>query len=42
MTTVPQGHDPQQLRRRNWRLTLLLVGVALVFYVGFFIAVSNR
>jgi len=41
MTTLPDRPE-QQTRRRNARLALLLVGVALVFYVGFFIAVSNR
>ncbi len=28
--------------RRNWRLAALLALVAVGFYVGFFIAVSNR
>ena len=28
--------------RRNWRLAVLLAIVAVGFYVGFFIAVSNR
>lgn len=29
-------------RRRNWRLAVLLALVAVGFYAGFFIAVSNR
>jgi multidrug resistance efflux pump len=41
MTTLPDRSE-QQVRRRNWRLTLVLVVIALAFYVGFFIAVSNR
>lgn len=41
MTTLPDGSDAQ-VRRRNWRLTLVLVAIAAAFYVGFFIAVSNR
>jgi hypothetical protein len=41
MTTLPDRTDAQ-VRRRNWRLTLVLVGIALAFYVGFFVAVSNR
>lgn len=32
----------QPTRRRNWRLAVVLAVVAVGFYVGFFIAVSNR
>lgn len=39
--TMPKPTAPPSARR-NWRLGVLLAIVAVGFYVGFFIAVSNR
>lgn len=41
MTTMVKPAE-QPTRRRNWRLAVLLALVAVGFYAGFFIAVSNR
>jgi multidrug resistance efflux pump len=41
MTTMSKPAE-QQSGRRNWRLAVLLAVVAVGFYAGFFIAVSNR
>lgn len=41
MTTMPDSPKPAAARR-NVRLALVLAIVAVAFYVGFFIAVSNR
>jgi len=41
MTTMSDSKQ-QPTRRRNWRLAVVLGVIAIAFYVGFFIAVSNR
>lgn len=41
MTTMP-GSPKSSSARRNARLALVLAIIAVAFYVGFFIAVSNR
>jgi len=42
MTPTMSKPSAQPPARRNWRLAVLLAIVAVGFYIGFFIAVSNR